>query len=119
MQVMQWLQCSRHRALNTNPYGQDHPNCTVVVRSIKLLKATREVKHHQSRLLSDVHLCAKQWHMERALWQVKPGRRMYPWRRRQLRYQGTNESEEKVAEGQQRQPELLKKAQHWLREVEL
>lgn len=64
MQVMQLLQCSRHRALNTNPYGQDPPDCTVAVRSIKFLKATREVQQHQCRLHSDVHLCVKQWHME-------------------------------------------------------
>lgn len=64
MQVMQLLGHSRHGALNKNPYGQDPPDCTVVVRSIKFLKATSDVKQHQSRLHSDVHLCAKQWHME-------------------------------------------------------
>lgn len=55
---------SRHRALNTNSYGQDPPDCTVVVRSIKFLKATRELKQHQSRLHSHVRLCSKQWHVE-------------------------------------------------------
>lgn len=53
MQVMQLLQCSRHGTLNTNPYGQDPPDCTVVVRSTKFLKATREVKQHQCKLHSD------------------------------------------------------------------
>lgn len=97
------MHCSRHRALNTNPYGQDPPDCTVVVRSIKFLKATRELKQHQSRLHSDVRLCAKQRHMgEQRLCQVKPGRGVYPWGRKQLRYQRTNEAEEKVAKRQPR-----------------
>lgn len=64
MQVMQLLQHSRHRAPNTNPYGQDPPDCTVALRSIQFLKATRELKQHHSRLHSDIHLSAKQWLVE-------------------------------------------------------
>lgn len=58
-------------------------------------------------------------HGEQRLCQVKPERGMYPWRRKQLRYQETNDTEEKVAKRQQRDSELLRKAQHWLRQVEL
>lgn len=49
-------------------------------------------------------------HGEQRLCQVKPERGMYPWRRKQLRYQETNDTEEKVAKRQQRDSELLRKA---------
>lgn len=51
---------------------------------------------------------------------MKLGRGIYLWGRgKQLRDQGTNEAEEKVARRQVRHPELLRKDKHWLRQFEL
>lgn len=116
---MQLQQRSRHRALNTNLYGQDFLTAQWLSGALNSLKPP-EKSNNISPGCTQKYTSVQ----NNGMWRAKAlpgeaGRGMYPWRRKQLRYQGISESEEKVAEEQQSHPELLRKVQHWLRQVEL